>query len=156
MQTLRWGILGTGTIATKFTQGLDAADGHHVAAVGSRTLESADRFGEAHGIPTRHGSYADLAADPEVDAIYVSTPHTFHRENTLLCLEGGKAVLCEKPFALNAAQAREMVAAARSSSRPRSRRTCGIASPRSPSTASCRGSARSSSATTGRRTTTWR
>lgn len=115
MQTLRWGILGTGTIATKFTQGLDAADGHHVAAVGSRTRESADRFGEAHGIPTRHGSYSDLAADPDVDAIYVSTPHTLHRENTLLCLEGGKAVLCEKPFALNAAQAREMVAAAKSS-----------------------------------------
>ena len=82
-------------------------------AVGSRTQAAADRFADEFGIPRRHASYADLAADPQVDAIYVATPHAFHRENTLLCLQNGKHVICEKPFAINAAEARTMIDTAR-------------------------------------------
>jgi predicted dehydrogenase len=80
-----------------------------VAAVGSRTQEAADAFAAEHGIPRAHGSYEALAADPEVDAIYVSTPHPFHASGALLALEHGKHVLVEKPFTLNAAEAREVV-----------------------------------------------
>ena len=111
---IRWGILGTGRIAGLFTTGLASAPGAELAAVGSRTQESADRFGEQYGIPHRHSSYADLAADPDVDAIYVATPHPGHKDATLTCIAAGKAVLCEKPFALNVGEATEMVEAARS------------------------------------------
>ena len=110
---VRWGILGTGNIAHQFAKGLDDLPDTRLMAVGSRSQESADAFAEEFGIPNRHPSYEDLAADPEVDAVYVGTPHPFHLENTLLCLEAGKAVLCEKPFALNLAQAQAMVEAAR-------------------------------------------
>ena len=110
---IRWGILSTGKIAQSFVQGLRHLPDAEVAAVGSRTEEAAARFADRFGIPRRHGSYAALAEDPDVDAIYVATPHNLHAENTLLCLEAGKAVLCEKPFALNAAQAERMISAAR-------------------------------------------
>ncbi len=110
---IRWGILSTGKIAQSFVQGLRHLPDAEVAAVGSRTEEAAARFGDRFGIPHRHGSYAALAADPDVDAIYIATPHNLHAENTILCLEAGKAVLCEKPFAINAAQAERMIAAAR-------------------------------------------
>jgi dihydrodiol dehydrogenase / D-xylose 1-dehydrogenase (NADP) len=112
--TTRWGILGTGSIARKFAEGLASLPDAELAAVGSRTKESADAFADEFSIQRSHGSYAELVADPEVDAIYVATPHTLHKENALICLEAGKAVLCEKPFAINAGQAEEMVAAARS------------------------------------------
>jgi predicted dehydrogenase len=105
---LRWGILGTGGIARLFTSDLNLT-GFTVAAVGSRTQEAADAFAAEHGIPRAHGSYEALAADPEVDAIYVSTPHPFHASGALLALEHGKHVLVEKPFTLNAAEAREVV-----------------------------------------------
>ena len=78
-------------------------------AVGSRSSERADKFADEFDVPKRHGSYHDLANDPDVDAIYVSTPHPFHKENTILCLKTGKAVLCEKPLAINAQQVKEMV-----------------------------------------------
>ncbi len=110
---IRWGILGTGGIAAHFATGLGSVPGAAITAVGSRTQEAADRFGERFGVPRRHGSYAALAADPEVDVVYVATPHTLHRANSLLCLGAGKAVLCEKPFALNAGEAAEVIAAAR-------------------------------------------
>ncbi|MGN6700886.1 MAG: Gfo/Idh/MocA family protein [Thermomicrobiales bacterium] len=112
-QITRWGILGTGRIAGLFATGLASAPGAALIAVGSRTQEAADAFGDRFTIPRRHASYEALAADPDVDVIYVSTPHTRHADNTLLCLNAGKAVLCEKPFALNARQAEEMVALAR-------------------------------------------
>ena len=111
--TFRWGILGTGSIARQFATGLQALPNATLAAVGSRSQEGADTFGSQFGADRRHASYAALAADPDVDAIYVATPHSLHRENTLLCIEHGKPVLCEKPFAINAAQAEAMVAAAR-------------------------------------------
>jgi dihydrodiol dehydrogenase / D-xylose 1-dehydrogenase (NADP) len=113
-EIFRWGILGCGNIAKKFAAGLQAAEHAELVAVGSRTQENADRFADLFHVPTRHASYEALVADPSVDAIYVSTPHPFHKENTILCLKAGKAVLCEKPFAVNHKDAREMVAVARS------------------------------------------
>jgi predicted dehydrogenase len=113
MDIIRWGILGTGGIAGKFAAGLAALDDAQLVAVGSRSAESAAAFGERFAIPRRHASYAALAHDPAVDAIYVATPHTLHHENTLLCLRAGKAVLCEKPFTINAGQAAELIAEAR-------------------------------------------
>jgi len=106
--SLRWGILGTGWIATEFTQDL-IATGMTVAAVGSRSQETADSFAEKFGIATAHPSYEALAADPDVDAIYISTPHPFHYDNAKLVLNAGKHALVEKAFTLNAAQAREIV-----------------------------------------------
>ncbi len=110
---IRWGILGTGTIARQFAEGLTVVPEAELVAVGSRARDTAEAFGDAFGVPRRHGSYEALAADEDVDVVYVATPHSLHRDNTLLCLEAGKPVLCEKPFAINAAQAVEMVAAAR-------------------------------------------
>ena len=109
----RWGILSTGRIAELFATGLASAPGAELVAVGSRTQESADRFGDQFDIPRRHGSYEDLAADPEVDVIYIGTPHPAHKDATLTCIAAGKNVLCEKPFALNVGEATEMAEAAR-------------------------------------------
>ena len=103
-----WGILGTGFIAHAQTADLVGC-GFTVAAVGSRSLDTAKDFAVEFGIPTAHGSYEALVADPDVDAIYVSTPHPFHAENALLALHAGKHVLIEKAFTLNAAEAREVV-----------------------------------------------
>jgi len=108
-----WGILGTGKIATEFADDLRHAPGAVLAAVGSRNLETAEAFGRRFRIPHRHASYAALVTDPDVDVVYVSTPHSLHAENTRLALEAGKAVLCEKPFTLNARQADDLIALAR-------------------------------------------
>lgn len=97
---LRWGILATGGIAHAFTRDLRTA-GREVVAVGSRTHESAARFAGEYGIPRAHGSYEELAADPDVDIIYVATPHPGHRDAAALAIQHGKHVLVEKPFTLN-------------------------------------------------------
>ncbi len=110
---IRWGILGPGVIAEKFANGLKAVPDAELIAVGSRSLERANTFAEAFNIPHRHGNYRDLAANPNVDAIYVATLHPFHKECAILCLEAGKAVLCEKPLTVDAKQAVEMIACAR-------------------------------------------
>ncbi|WP_130179277.1 Gfo/Idh/MocA family protein [Cryobacterium sp. SO1] len=110
---LRWGILATGGIAHQFAGDL-VKNGFAVQAVGSRSQASADAFAAEFGIPTAHPSYEDLVADPEVDIIYVSTPHPFHAANATLALEAGKHVLIEKPITLNAAEARAVVALAES------------------------------------------
>lgn len=110
--TIHWGILGAGHIAGKFALGLTAVPGAKLTAVASRDNEKAARFGREHGVPVCYGSYAQLAADPKVDVVYIATPHVLHKEHTLMCLEAGKAVLCEKPFAINACEAREMADAA--------------------------------------------
>jgi predicted dehydrogenase len=106
--TARWGILGTGGIARQFTQDL-LLDGHAVAAVGSRTRESAERFAALFELPAAHASYEALVADPSVELVYVATPHPFHYANARLALEAGKHVLVEKPFTLNAAEAQALV-----------------------------------------------
>jgi predicted dehydrogenase len=109
--SLGWGILGTGLIAGIFAEDLRGAS-LRVAAVGSRTASSARAFAEAHAVPRSHGDYATLVADPTVDIVYVATPNSLHREHALLAIAAGKHVLVEKPFALNAAQAREVADAA--------------------------------------------
>lgn len=108
---LRWGILGSGLIAGIQTQDL-LDNGFTVQAVGSRTKETSEAFGAKYGIPTAHGSYEELVADPHVDIVYIATPHVFHHANALLALNAGKHVLVEKPFTLNATEAEELVAAA--------------------------------------------
>lgn len=110
---IRWGVLGPGSIARKFATGLQSLSDAQLVAVGSRSQASADKFGDEFGVPRRYASYAELANDPDVDAIYVATPHSFHQEHTQLCLRAGKAVLCEKPFAINAAQSAAMITTAR-------------------------------------------
>ena len=108
-----WGILGTGAIAHKFARGLAVLDDADLVAVGSRSAHGAREFAEEFSVPHRHATYGSLAEDEDVDVVYVATPNSFHRESCLLCLEAGKAVLCEKPFALNAAQAEEVIREAR-------------------------------------------
>ncbi|MFJ4675700.1 Gfo/Idh/MocA family protein [Kitasatospora sp. NPDC088783] len=110
---IRWGVLATGGIATSFVEDLAAVPGAEAFAVASRREESARAFAGRHGIPHAYGSWQELAADPEVDVVYVATPHSAHHGATALLLEAGKAVLCEKPFTLNSAQAAELVALAR-------------------------------------------
>lgn len=111
---LRWGILATGGIAHAFAADLRTA-GRDLVAVGSRSSGGAERFAAEFAIPRAHASYEELVADPDVDIVYVSTPHPFHAENAILALEAGKHVLVEKPFTLNAAEAARVrdVAAAR-------------------------------------------
>lgn len=113
----RWGVVGTGGIAHLFMEGLRAAQGARITAVASRTKERAQTFAEAWGVPTAHGSYEELAQDPEVDVVYIATPHPWHHPNTLLFLEAGKHVLVEKPMAMNALQVSEMIEAARANGR---------------------------------------
>jgi predicted dehydrogenase len=110
---IRWGIIGTGGISSTFAADLELTDSGTVAAVGSRRRETAEAFGERFEVPNRHDSYEALVADPEVDAVYVGTPHPMHREDALLALRAGKHVLVEKPFTMNAAEAEELVAEAR-------------------------------------------
>jgi predicted dehydrogenase len=113
--TLRWGIISTGGIARTFTRDLQL-DGHEVTAVGSRSQDSADAFAREFGLRAAYPSYEALVADPEVDIVYVATPHTFHHANATLALQAGKHVLVEKPFTINAAQAADLVELARSRS----------------------------------------
>ena len=112
-QPLRWGVIGTGGIATDFAADLALTDSGRITAVGSRHIDTANRFAERFGIPNRHGDYAALVADPEVDVVYVATPAPRHLEDSRLALDAGKPVLVEKPFTIDAAQARELVGAAR-------------------------------------------
>jgi predicted dehydrogenase len=109
---VRWGILGTGGIARAFALGLMDAPGAVLAAVGSRTQEGADAFARQHGAQAAYGSYEALVAAPDVDIVYIGTPHPMHAENALLALGAGKAVLCEKPFAMNRREAAAVVALA--------------------------------------------
>jgi predicted dehydrogenase len=110
---IRWGILGTGRIARDFATGLRDTPDAVLAAVGSRNLDSAQSFASAFEAPLAFGSYEELAASAEIDIIYIATPHPMHAENAILALRGGKAVLCEKPFAMNRREAGEVVALAR-------------------------------------------
>ena len=112
-----WGILGTGGIARAFADDLAYLSGHSVAGVGSRTLAAATTFAESYQGAIAYGSYQELV-ESDVDAIYIATPHTFHAEHALLALNAGKPVLCEKPFTINAGQARSVVDLARSKNLP--------------------------------------
>ncbi|WP_054007238.1 Gfo/Idh/MocA family protein [Cypionkella psychrotolerans] len=109
---IRWGILATGWIAELFVTDLHLT-GHSVTAVGSRTAASAERFAKAFNIPTAHASYEALAADPNVDIIYIATPHPQHVAAAKLALNAGKHILVEKPFTINATEAIEITTLAR-------------------------------------------
>jgi predicted dehydrogenase len=115
MKIIRWGILGCGRIAGKFAADLTLVPEAKLTAVAARRLENAQAFAAAFPASHVHGSYEDLVSDPDVDVVYVATPHALHHEHTLLCLNHKKAVLCEKAFALNLRQAKEMVNTARDS-----------------------------------------
>ena len=99
---IRWGVLGPGAIATGFAEAMAQTEGGTIVAVASRSAERAEAFGERFAIPARYGDYEALAADPDVDVVYVATPQSRHEPDTLTMLGAGKHVLCEKPFALSA------------------------------------------------------
>ncbi len=111
MSNFSWGILGPGGIARAFAKDLTLLEGHTIGAVGSRSLSNAQSFADDFG-GTAYGSYEELINDSTIDAIYVATPHPAHHDNVISALDAGKAVLCEKPFAVNAKQAQAMVDAA--------------------------------------------
>lgn len=112
MRRVRWGILTTGRIAHQFAADLAHVANGELVAVASRQQQAANAFARQHGIPRAHADYRSLFEDPQVDAVYVATPHTLHHDNTLEALGHGKAVLCEKPLATSAAECRSMIAAA--------------------------------------------
>lgn len=109
----KWGIIGPGKIARKFAEALDLTDNVRLEAVASRDLSKAKQFAEAFGSAKAYGNYEALINDPEIDVIYIATPHAFHNEQALLCLQKKKAVLCEKPMALNAQQVKQMLQASK-------------------------------------------
>jgi len=113
MQPINWGILGTGFIAQKFAQALITLPDTQLMAIGSRHKPKARKFGQEFKVPRQYPSYQELVHDPDIDVVYIATPHPLHYHNSLICLQNGKAVLCEKPFTMNAAEARELISLAR-------------------------------------------
>ena len=98
MKRVRWGIIATGSIAKQFARGVQESETGELIAVGSRNLESAERFGSEFEIERPYGCYEDLLANEEVDAVYISTPHTLHAEWAIKAAHAGKHILCEKPL----------------------------------------------------------
>jgi predicted dehydrogenase len=112
MKSTNWAIIGPGKIANKFAAALKLVEGARLGAIASRDMGKAQAFAATHGAARVYGSYEALAADPDIDVVYIATPHGFHAEHAILCLRRGKAVLCEKPLALNAQEVGEMIAVA--------------------------------------------
>eukprot|EP00854_Cymbomonas_tetramitiformis_P014693 gene14693-17360_t len=108
-EPLRWGILGTGRIANDFAAALRTLPDANLVAVAARTLSSAKNFAEKHAVSRAYGTYEELVSQHDVDIVYIATFHPMHEEHVKLCCRAGKHILCEKPFAINAAQARRMV-----------------------------------------------
>ncbi len=113
MANIRWGFLGAGSIATRFGTGFQEIQGGEILAIGSRTDSRRQTLADRFSIPRQYETYEELVADPDIDVIYVATPHNLHYEHSILALEAGKAVLCEKPFTINLREAAEVVAVAR-------------------------------------------
>lgn len=112
-KTIRWGILGTGTVARDVAQSFVHVADARLVAVASRNSDTAAAFASQFKVPKAYGSYNELLADDEIDVVYIATPHERHRDDCLRSFDAGKAVLCEKPFTMNAKQAREVVATSR-------------------------------------------
>jgi len=112
-QIINWGIIGPGHIAEKFAEDLKRVPGCTLGAVASRSYERAKEFASRFDAPRFYGSYDEIVNDHNVDIVYIATPHNLHCANTLLCLSHGKAVLCEKPFAINLKEAEQMVLSSR-------------------------------------------
>lgn len=110
---VKWGIISTGHISSKFADALKILPDAELLAVASRNKKKALEFAEKHHVVRAYASYAELADDPDIDVVYIGTPHTFHLENSVLCMRKGKAVLCEKSFTINAKEAKKMVQVAR-------------------------------------------
>jgi predicted dehydrogenase len=110
---IRWGIIGPGRIAHRFAQDLATIPDADLHAVASRNKARAEAFASQYGATTSYNSYEALADDPRVDAVYIATPHAYHHEHSILCLNHRKAVLCEKPFAMNLGEVQEMIETAR-------------------------------------------
>jgi predicted dehydrogenase len=110
---IRWGVVGPGRIAAQFAEGMTMVPDGSIVAVASRAMERADAFADRFGIASRYGDYESLAADADIDAVYVATPHSEHAANSVLFLGARKHVLCEKPLAVSAHEAETMVQAAR-------------------------------------------
>ena len=108
-KTINWGIIGAGKIATKFATDLNTVSNSNFYAIASRNLEKAKAFGKEFHADIAYGSYEDLVSDSNIDAIYIATPHSFHKEHTMLCLNHNKAVLCEKPLAMNLKDVEDMI-----------------------------------------------
>jgi len=113
MKKIKWGIISTGHISNKFANALKILPEAELIAVASRNIKKATKFANKHHIPKAYASYEELAEDTDIDVVYIGTPHTFHLENSVLCMRKGKAVLCEKALTINAEEAREMVRIAR-------------------------------------------
>jgi predicted dehydrogenase len=112
-KNIRWGILGPGEIAHKFAQDLAKVENTSLVAVASRSQEKASDFAKQYSVEIAYNSYEALAKDPQIDAIYIATPHSFHKEHAILCLQNKKAVLCEKPFAMNLQEVTQMIEVAK-------------------------------------------
>ena len=113
-ERIKWAILGTGKIATRFAEAINnIPEKAELLAVGSRTKQTADSFGDKFNIPRRYSNYDDVAQDPEVDIIYIATPGVYHLRDVSMSLNRGKHVLCEKAFSINAKQAKDMIDLAR-------------------------------------------
>lgn len=112
-QVTRWGILGTGFIAGEFTQGLSSLPQAKLWGIASRNPVNAQTFGQIFQVPKVYDNYEQLVQDPDIDVVYIATPNHTHKDLCILCLSAGKPVLCEKPFALNAQEAREIIEVAR-------------------------------------------
>jgi scyllo-inositol 2-dehydrogenase (NADP+) len=109
MKTYKWGIIGTGRIAGQMAEALPFVLQSKLYAIGSRNIETAKAFARQYNVEKSYGSYEDLVNDPEVDIVYVATPHNLHHDNTIMSLNHGKHVLCEKPFAVNGREVRSMI-----------------------------------------------
>jgi dihydrodiol dehydrogenase / D-xylose 1-dehydrogenase (NADP) len=109
----KWGIIGTGNIANNFVKGLSILPNAELYAVASRTKAKAEEFAKKYGFKNSYGSYEELAQDNNIDIIYIATPNSSHKDDAMLCIRNGKAVLCEKPFTLNAEETEEVVSLAR-------------------------------------------
>ncbi|PQJ81330.1 Gfo/Idh/MocA family protein [Polaribacter glomeratus] len=112
-RNIRWGIIGLGKIANKFATDLSALDDTELVAVASRNQGNANDFAQKYNVKKAYNSYEELAKDTDVDAVYIATPHSFHKQHSILCLQNKKAVLCEKPFAMNLQEVTEMIAVAK-------------------------------------------
>ena len=112
-KNIRWGIIGLGKIANKFATDLASIETAELVAVASRNIQNANNFAEKHNAKKAYSSYEELAKDTNVDAVYIATPHSFHKEHAILCLQNKKAVLCEKPFAMNLSEVTEMIQVAK-------------------------------------------
>ncbi|WP_299781633.1 Gfo/Idh/MocA family oxidoreductase [uncultured Formosa sp.] len=112
-KTIRWGIIGLGNIAHKFAKDLLTIKDAQLQAVASRSIDKAREFAETFQSIKAYDSYDTLAKDPDIDAVYIATPHSFHKAHAMLCLNHGKAVLCEKPFAMNLEEVQDMIALAK-------------------------------------------